>query len=73
MLTLLTVLAWLPFYVGPVHPGMGVVHITVWVATPAEGIAACREELSWYLPGEADCRAEPDTWAPDPSMPGWAL
>ena len=59
-----------PVPVGPRTPDG--VHITVWRATRAEAIAACHEELSWYLPGEADCIAAPEEDAPDTTSPGWA-
>jgi hypothetical protein len=69
-LIIAALLTWVPFPVGP--PAPHGVHITVWTDTRAEGLAACREQLSWYGPGEAECRAEPSSMAPDVTQPGWA-
>jgi hypothetical protein len=58
-----------PVPVGPRVPDG--VHITVYEPTRAAAIAACWEQLSWYLPGEADCMAAPESDAPDTTVPGW--
>jgi hypothetical protein len=56
---------------GPMPPSDDVWELVIYEDDPVWGAHLCREAVIEYAP--AVCTVEPEGWAPDVTVPGWAL
>ena len=61
-----------PFPVGPPSFAPDAAHWTEYADTPAQGRAACLDDIAWSV-GPVDCVVVPSDWAPDVTTSGWAV